>query len=365
MTREEMMKLAMRVSDKHMTKAQMYHLFPQLGTMSADYLENIGFNPAAIKLVQEASTMSAEDLKGIPHMAAAGTHTLPGWRVVSKKAIKRFFSQLAPADAFSTTFSNEFIPPGTKDQLAELVVGVYDDSGEAQVDMDVPYNTRNSASSSHVTVGLHLVDDVIEIKAAHLIKGVNPEILLEAAASRVAKRAMRLILNGLATGTAQADDPGVTIEAIEVPAISPADGGFNFGYVNQILSEEIQPEVHAMLVDSAHYGALKAKDKDSLTASDLDIETVKKVQHVDELCDNACGLLTNKRGVAIGFAAPLFMDGAYSSVTQLHHEGLGFPLTVATYFDPNANSMFVVVATLVGLKVTDASAVKVLTTAAA
>lgn len=366
MTKEQLMALAARVSDKHVMKAQMYRLFPQLAAMSAEYLENIGFNPDAIKLVQEASTMSAEDLAGIPGMnAAAGTHTLPGWRVVSKKAIKRFLTQVAPLDALSTTFSEEFIPPGTKDQLAELVVPVYDDSGEAEIDSTAPFNTRNSASSSHVKLELHLVDDVIKIEAQHLAKGVNPEILLESAASRVAKKVMELILTAMAVGTAQADDATALIEAIEVPEIGPADGKFNFGYANQTLSEAIQPEVHAMLIDSAHYGALKAKDKDSLTASDLDIEFVKKIQHADNLGTNACGVITNKRAAATGFAAPLFMNGAYSSVTQLHHEGLGFPLTVATYFDPNVNAMFVVVATLVGIKVTDASAIKVLTTAAA
>lgn len=364
MTKEEMAALAQRVTMKDKSRAQMVHLFPQLAQMDAKALTALGFNTDAVKLAVAEAEQAAMDLASNPEMhGVSDTHTLQGWHVVAKKAIERFFALLAPLGAFSTTYTEDYILQGSPEALPELEVGIYDDSGEAAVDNYENFDERDSAKSSSAVIKLHKIDDVVTIYARNIQQGINPELLIQGMISRVAKRVLKYAFENMAEGTAQADDSSKKVQAIVVPEIGSEDGKFNFGYVNQELTESVQPHVHGILVDSAHYGALKAANKDSLTPSDLDADMTAKVQDTDALGTNAVGLVANKRGAAIGLAAPYFIPAAYDSVQQMQHKGVGIPLTIATYYIPGKNAIKVVVATMMGVSVTDAEAIKVLKTA--
>lgn len=359
MIKEEMAALAQSVTMKEKSRAQMVHLFPQLAKMDAEALRALGFKPEAVQL---AVAEAAEAAKASMHGISANV-SMTGWHVVAKKAIERFYAMLAPLGAFSTTFAEDYVLQGAPNALPELEVGIYDDSGEAAVDNYANYDSRDSGKATSATIKLHKVDDSVTIYARNIQQGINPEMMIEALISRVAKRVLKFILEGLAVGTAQADDSTKTVAAITVPAIGNGDGEFNFGYANQELSEAVQPRVHGMLVDSAHYGALKAANRDSLTAADLDVDVVAKVQDTTALGAKAVGVIANRRGAAVGIAAPYFIPAAYDSVEQMQHKGLGCPLTIATYYLPGINAIKVVVACMVGVSVTDASAIKVLQTA--
>lgn len=364
MTKEEMAALAQRVSMKEKSRAQMVHLFPQLARMDAPALNALGFNADAVKLAVAEAEQAAMDVAANPEMhGISEAHTLQGWHVVAKKAIERFFALLAPLGAFSTTFTEDYVLQGAPNALPELEVGVYDDSGEAELDNYENYDSRDSGKSSSATIKLHKIDDSVTIYARNIQQGINPELLIQGMISRVAKRVLKYAFECMAVGTSQADDSSKKVAAITVPAVGNADGQFNFGYANQELSEAIQPRVNALLVDSEHFGALKAANADSLTSKDLDIDEVHKVQDTDVLGSNAVGLVANKRGAAVGVAAPYFIPAAYDSVQQLQHKGVGIPLTIATYYLPGANAIKVVVATMVGVTVTDAEAIKVLQSA--
>lgn len=361
MTKEEMQALAQRVSMKDKSRAQMVRLFPQLAKMDGQSLHALGFNADAVKLAVAEAEQAAMELAGQPAMA--GEVSMNGWQVVAKKAIERFYAMLAPLDAFSTTFTEDFVLQGAPNALPQLEVGIYDDSGEAAVDDYTDYNTRDTGKASSATIQLHKIDDSVTIYARNIKQGINPELMVQSLISRVAKRVLKYVLENMAEGTAQADDSSKKVGSITVPAIGAEDGKFNFGYGNQVLSEAVQPHVHGMLVDSAHFGALKAANKDSLTAADLDIDVVAKVQDTEALGSNAVGLVANKRAAAVGLAAPYFIPAAYDSVQQMQHKGLNCPLTIATYYLPGINAIKVVVACMVGVAVTDAEAVKVLKTA--
>lgn len=353
MKKEEMAALAQRISPGEKRKAQMVQLFPQLATMG-EACRTLGVNPEAVQLVVAEAREQAQ-MHGI-----SSNHTLGGWQVVAREPIKRFYAQLASLNAFSTTYAQEYVLPGNPNVLPKLEVPIYDDSGDADIDNYDNFDTRDSGKSTSAEITLHKIDKVATIYARDIQQGINPEAIIEGLISSVAKGVQDFVFDKIKVGAAQADDSTKTIESLAVPEVGNADGQFNFGYANQVLSEAIQPRVHAMLVDSAHYGAMKAANKESLTASDVDVDLVCKVQNTAKLGTGAVGVIANKRGAAVGLAAPLFMAGAYSSVEQMTHEGQNCPLSIATYYLPGINAIKVVCAVMVGVAVTDASAVKVL-----
>ncbi len=349
------------VSMRDKNRAQLANVLPCIAQMSDAELHTVGLNPAAVEAVMVAQCGDAPTMHGV----SAGV-TLTGMTVLAKKAVDKFYDILAPIDAFSTTYTEDYVVQGQPNILPKLVVPIYDDADGTDVDNYKSFAERtDSGTVTCAEVELHKVDKVITIYGRDIQQGVDLEKRLEAAASAIARRVQKYVLSQMAVGTAQVGDPATKVEALTVPAIGNEDGKFNFGYANQTLSEAIQPRVHGMLVDSAHYGALKAANKDSLTATDLDMDAVHKVQDADALGTGAVGLIVNRRGAVVGLAAPHMLRGAYASYEQLTRGGQNIPFAVATWYEPNENCIKIWLGTMVGVAVTDATAIKVLTTAAA
>ncbi len=346
------------VSMRDKSRAKMAHVLPCIAKMSDAELLSVGLNPAAV-VAEMAATGGIPSMHGI----SDGVQ-ISGVSVLAKKAVDKFYDILAPVDVFSTTYSQDYVVQGQPNILPKLVVPIYNDIDGAEVDNYGSFADRtDSGTVSCAEIELHKIDKVISIYGRDIEQGVDLEKRLEAAASAMARRIQKFVFAGMAVGTAQADDPSTKVTALTVPAIGNEEGKFNFGYANQTLSEEIQPRVHGMLVDSAHYGALKAANKDSLTAADIDVDAVHKVQDTDAFGSNAVGLIANRRGAVVGLAAPYMLKGAYASYEQLTRGGQNIPFAVCTWYEPNENCLKIWLGTMVGVAVTDASAIKVLVTA--
>lgn len=346
------------VSMRDKSRAKMAHVLPCIAKMSDAELLSMGLNPAAVE-AEMAATGGVPSMHGI----SDGVQ-ISGVSVLAKKAVDRFYDILAPVDVFSTTYSQDYVVQGQPNILPKLVVPIYNDIDGAEVDNYGSFADRtDSGTVSCAEIELHKIDKVICIYGRDIEQGVDLEKRLEAAASAMARRIQKFVFAGMAVGTAQADDPSTKVAALTVPAIGNEEGKFNFGYANQTLSEAIQPRVHGMLVNSAHYGALKAANKDSLTAADIDVDAVHKVQDTDAFGSNAVGLIANRRGAVVGLAAPYMLKGAYASYEQLTRGGQNIPFAVCTWYEPNENCLKIWLGTMVGVAVTDASAIKVLVTA--
>lgn len=346
------------VSMRDKSRAKMAHVLPCIAKMSDAELLSMGLNPAAVE-AEMAATGGVPSMHGI----SDGVQ-ISGVSVLAKKAVDKFYDILAPVDVFSTTYSQDYVVQGQPNILPKLVVPIYNDIDGAEVDNYGSFADRtDSGTVSCAEIELHKIDKVICIYGRDIEQGVDLEKRLEAAASAMARRIQKFVFAGMAVGTAQADDPSTKVASLTVPAIGNEEGKFNFGYANQTLSEEIQPRVHGMLVDSAHYGALKAANKDSLTAADIDVDAVHKVQDTDAFGSNAVGLIANRRGAVVGLAAPYMLKGAYASYEQLTRGGQNIPFAVCTWYEPNENCLKIWLGTMVGVAVTDASAIKVLVTA--
>ena len=346
------------VSMRDKSRAKMAHVLPCIAKMSDAELLSMGLNPAAVE-AEMAATGGVPSMHGI----SDGVQ-ISGVSVLAKKAVDKFYDILAPVDVFSTTYSQDYVVQGQPNILPRLVVPIYNDIDGAEVDNYGSFADRtDSGTVSCAEIELHKIDKVICIYGRDIEQGVDLEKRLEAAASAMARRIQKFVFAGIAVGTAQADDPSTKVAALTVPAIGNEEGKFNFGYANQTLSEEIQPRVHGMLVDSAHYGALKAANKDSLTAADIDVDAVHKVQDTDAFGSNAVGLIANRRGAVVGLAAPYMLKGAYASYEQLTRGGQNIPFAVCTWYEPNENCLKIWLGTMVGVAVTDATAIKVLVTA--
>lgn len=347
------------VNTREKNRAQLANVLPCIAQMSDAELVTVGLNPAAVEAV-----MATQGGQPCMHGVSGGVQ-LTGMAVLAKKAVDKFYELLAPIDVFSTTYTQDYVVQGQPNILPKVVVPIYDDQDGAEVDNYGSFaNRTDSGTVTCAEIELHKIDKVITIYGRDIEQGVDLEKRLEAAASAMARRIQKYIFTQLAVGTAQADDPSVTVAALTVPAIGNADGQFNFGYANQTLSEAIQPRVQGLLVDSAHYGALKAANKDSLTATDLDIDAVHKVQDADSLGTGAVGLIANRRGAVVGLAAPYMLRGAYASYEQMTRGGQNVPFAVCTWYEPNENCIKIWLGTMVGVKVTDVTAIKVLTATA-
>lgn len=343
-------------SAKDAARAQLVRLFPGLAQMRADELNALSLNADAVRDIaakMEYSTTTGTDSR----------HKLNGWSIVAKNGIDRFFDQLAPLDALSTTYSQEVVVAGHPNVKPKLEVPVYDSTGEAAVDNYTNMDNRASGGSASVEVELHKVDDVIEIYARDIERGVDPERLVNSMLSRVANTVQKVVFGKMGIGAKQGDDASKTVSALTLPAIGSDDGQFNFAYANRILSESIQPRVNGLMLDSEHYGALKASDRQAFDPSDVDVDIVAKVQGLDALGSNVVGLAANQRGAAIALAAPYMMQGAYASYTQLSKDGIPAPISICTYFVPGLNCLKIWAGVYVGCTVTDVTAIKPLATA--
>lgn len=346
------------ISARDNNRAQMAKVLPCIAQMNDAELATMGLNPAAVEAV-----MTAQDGQPMMHGVSAGVQ-LSGMAVLAKKAVDKFYDILAPIDAFSTTYSQDYVVQGQPNILPKLVVPIYNDEDGAELNNYDSFDKRtDSGTVTCAEIELNKIDKVIRIYGRDIQQGVDLEKRMEAAASALARRVQKFVFGTMAVGTAQADNSSKKVAALTVPEIGNEDGKFNFGYANQTLSEEIQPRVHGLLVDSAHYGALKAANKDSLTAADLDIDEVHKVQDADAFGANAVGLIVNRRAAAVGLAAPYMIKGAYATYEQLSRGGQNIPLAVCTWYDPNNNCICIWMGTMVGSKITDASAIKPLVTA--
>lgn len=337
------------IDKRDMDRARMAEVLPCLGEMKDKELVALGLNPAAVSSVKEG-------LGGKAAMAGISAgNTLTGMQVIAQKGIKKFYELLAPLDSFSTTYSQDFVVPGRKGVLPKLEVPVYDDTDTGEEDNYDSFAERaDGGTVTGAEVVLHKRDKVIIVTARDIQQGVDLEQRIEAALCAIARGIWQSVATRMAIGTQDASKQA--IEAITVP---DADA-FTFGYANQTLSEAIQPRVNAMLLNSAYYGKLKPADKDGLNPADLDVDLCAKVEATDKLGTDAVGLLANKRGAAVGLAAPYMMQGAYASYEQVQHNGLNAPIGIATWFDPNENCIKIWLGALVGVAVTDATAIKVL-----
>lgn len=340
-----------KYSARDAARAQLAKLVPGIARMSPGELAALSLNADAVADV--AATMAYDTASG-----RDTAHKLNGWSVVAKQGIDRFYDQLAPLDALSVTYSQDCVVAGHPNVRPKLEVPVYDSTGDAAVDDYSNMDARSSGSSSSVEVELHKVDDVIEIYARDIERGIDPERLVNSMLSRIGNGVQKQVFRSLAIGAKQGDDDTKAIAALQVPAIGPEAGKFNFAYANQVLSEAIQPRVNGIMLDSAHYGALKAADRDSFNPADVDADVVAKVQGLDALGTGVVGLLANQRGAAVALAAPYMMQGAYSSYTQLIHEGIPAPISMCTYFIPGLNCIKIWAGVYVGVSVADASAIK-------
>ena len=334
---------------RDMVRARMAEVLPCLGEMKDSELVALGLNPAAVSAVKA-------DMCGKPAMAGVSAgNTLTGMQVVAQKGIERFYALLAPLDGFSTTYSQDFVVPGRKGILPKLEVPVYDDTDIGEEDNYDSFAERTDGGTvAGAEVVLHKRDKVIVVTARDIQQGVDIEQRITAALAALARGVQESVFQRLAVGTKDAD--GESVAAITVPA---ADS-FTFAYANQRLSEAIQPRVNAMLLSSEYYGKMKPADKDGLTPADLDVDLCAKVEGLAKLGEGAVGLLANKRGAAVGLAAPYMMQGAYASYEQMQYNGQNAPIGIATWFDPNENCIKIWLGTMVGVAVTDAAAVKVL-----
>lgn len=337
------------IMKRDMDRARMAEVLPCLGEMKDSELVALGLNPAAVSAVKA-------DMGGKPAMAGISAgNTLTGMQVVAQKGIEKFYALLAPLDGFSTTFSQDFVVPGRKGILPKLEVPVYDDTDTGEEDNYDSFAEREDGGTvAGAEVELHKRDKVIIVTARDIQQGVDIEQRITAALAAMARGVQESVFQRLAVGTK--DAAGAAVAAVTVPE---ADN-FTFAYANQSLSEAIQPRVSAMLLSSEYYGKLKPTDKDGLTPADLDVDLCAKVEGLAKLGTGAVGLLTNKRGAAVGLAAPYMMQGAYASYEQMQYNGQNAPIGIATWFDPNENCIKIWLGTMVGVAVTDAAAVKVL-----
>lgn len=340
------------IMKRDMDRARMAEVLPCLGEMKDSELVALGLNPAAVSAVKA-------DMVGKPAMAGISAgNTLSGMQVVAQKGVAKFYELLAPLDGFSTTYTQDYVVPGRKGILPKLEVPVYNDTDLGKEDDYASFASRTDGGTvDGAEIELHKRDKIIVITARDIQQGVDIEQRITAALSAMARGVWESVISRLKIGTA--DAAGKAVAAVQVPE---ADN-FTFAYANQRLSESIQPRVSAMLLNSAYFGKLKPADKDGLGPADLDVDLCAKIEAADTLGENAVGLLTNKRGAAVGIAAPYMMQGAYASYEQMQHNGLNAPIGIATWFDPNENCIKIWLGTLVGVAVTDADAVKVLTTA--
>lgn len=346
------------VSMRDKSRAKMAHVLPCIAKMSDAELLSMGLNPAAVE-AEMAATGGVPSMHGI----SDGVQ-ISGVSVLAKKAVDKFYDILAPVDVFSTTYSQDYVVQGQPNILPKLVVPIYNDIDGAEVDNYGSFADRtDSGTVSCAEIELHKIDKVICIYGRDIEQGVDLEKRLEAAASAIARRIQKFVFAGMAVGTAQADDPSTKVTALTVPATGNEEGKFNFGYANQKLSIAIDPRVNGMLVNSEYYGALLAANRDSLTAADIDMDAVCKVQDTDAFGSNAVGLIANRRGAVVGLAAPYMLKGAYASYEQLTRGGQNIPFAVCTWYEPNENCLKIWLGTMVGVAVTDASAIKVLVTA--
>ncbi len=356
-----------------MTRAQMVKLVPCIAKMSADEQTAMGFNPEAVKTVAATmdgtTTPTPGQAGGYPdNTGKSPNYTLAPWSVVADKGVKRFYSILASLEGFSTTFSKEFQVVGNPNVLPQMSVPIYDSVGKAAVDDYSNYDNRRSGTVNYTSVSLHKVDEVVEVFAGDITAGIDIVPLVEGAIFRVAERVQELVFNGIAVGATEekaraGENSPRAVTALEIKSV---EDGFSFGYANKVLSEAIQPRVDALLLSSDYYGALKSENRDSLRPSDLDVGLVQKVQGLEELGDDCVGLLANKRGCAVGMKAPYFLQGAYASHQQLQkQDGTNTPISIVTYYQPGLNCLKIVVATMVGVRVTDVTAIKPLVPATA
>lgn len=331
-------------------RARMVEVLPCLAEMKDSELCALGLNPAAVSAVKA-------EMSGQPAMAGISAgNTLTGMQVVAQKGIEKFYELLAPLEGLSTTFTQDFVVPGRKGILPKLEVPVYNDTDTGVEDNYGSFADRTDGGTvTGAEVVLHKRDKIIVITARDIQQGVDIEQRITAALSAIARGVWESVVTRLAIGTKDASNQSVA--AMEV---ADADV-FTYAYANQTLTEAIQPRVSAMLLSSAYYGKLKPADKNGLGPADLDVDLCAKVEATNKLGENAVGLLTNKRGAAVGIAAPYMMQGAYASYEQLQHAGLNAPIGIATWFDPNENCIKVWLGTMVGVAVTDATAIKVLT----
>lgn len=334
---------------RDMNRARMVEVLPCLAEMKESELIALGLNPAAVGAVKA-------EMSGKPMMAGVSSgNTLSGMQVVAQKGIEKFYSLLAPLDGFSTTYAQDYIVPGRKGILPKLEVPVYDDTDLGKEDDYTSFASRTDGGTvAGAEVELHKRDKVIVVTARDIQQGVDIEQRITAALSAMARGVQESVFTRLAIG--KTDAGGTAVASVTVPAAQ----AFDFGYANQELSETVQPRVNAMLLSSEYYGRLKPADKDGLTPGDLDVDLCAKVEGVDKLGTNAVGLVANKRAAAVGLAAPYMMQGAYASYEQMTHNGQNAPISICTWFDPNENCIKIWLGCMVGVAVTDASALKVL-----
>lgn len=350
--------------------AGLVKLFPSMRALNPAVLKYFGFNAADVYDAAAAGPAPAAGAgvrkAGQMQMVDGGNANLDvgAWSVVMRDALRRWVDSFAPWHAFSFSVSDEFYVPGAPNILPRMNVNIVDNTGEAKMDDYSGYFSRtDNSKATHAEVVLHKFDDVISISPSDLAKGVSPEPLIAAAMSRVANAVQGYFLSELAVGKTQGDDQSTAISAITVPEVGSSESQFNFGYANRHLSEAIQPRVTGMLLNAEYYAALKMANQFDFGPDQLDIDNVAKVLNLSKLGLNAVGLLANQRGAGIGFRPMLMMRGAYDSMEQLTYQGAPMSLTVTTGFDPDNNCMKVIVGTLAGITVTDASAIKPLVTA--
>lgn len=341
------------ISMRDMNRAQLAQVLPCVAQMKEAELHALGLNPDAVSAVMQQAAPVAPSMHGV----SAGS-TLSGMQVLASKGIKKFYDLLAPLGAFSTTYAEDYVVAGRPGVLPKLEVPVYDDTDTGAEDNFGSFAERTDGGTvTGAEVELHKRDKVITIYARDIQQGVNIEQRIEAALSAIARGIQESVFSRLAVG--KKDSTGAAVAAITVPAAEE----FDFGYANQELTEAIQPRVNAMLLASSHYGKLKKATADDLGVADLDVDLCCKVEGTAAMGANTVGLLTNKRGAAIGLAAPYMMQGAYASYEQFTHAGQQAPISCCTWYDPNTNCIKIWLGVYVGVAITDAKAIVPLVTA--
>lgn len=340
-------------SKREYQMAQNVHLFPCMAQMSNHELQAMGFNPEAVSAVMSEVKEAKMHMHGI-----SSDQTLTGWQVVASEGIKTFYEQLAALDGFSTTYSQAYVLPGNPNVKPRLEVPVYSAQDAAEMDNYENFNNRGGGKCSSVDVELHKFDVVLKFYARNFEQGLNPKPIIEGGIASVAEAVLRYVLTGVKTG--ETDKNGVAVKAHALPVPGAGAGQFNFGYAQQTLTELVQPRTNALLLNKTYYGALKAVDRQSFTPEDVDADLTAKVAGLDKVDAKCAGIVANKRCMAVGLAAPYFLQGAYASVEQLQHNGLKAPITLTTYYDAGENCMKVIVSAMAGRTLVDASAVYML-----
>lgn len=337
-------------------RAMMVALLPCLASMNNAVLRTMNLNPEAVRTFASmlADGHPAAQQQNQPTMAGGITdgYTPLGWNALAKTSIRRWYDQLAPFSMFSTEFSEELVPDSAGRVPNKLGVHVYDRSATAYVDDFTPYSDRAGGSMTGVEVTLKKVEGIAKISAYDIARGVDFKEILAAITSTCANGASDVIMEGLKVGTAQGDNPGKTVAGFTVDSAA-----WDWGYVNSVVAELIQPRVNGIALDPAHYAALKAGDREHFDPQDLDCDWVGKVSNISKLGENVIGLAGAKDGAAIGMAGALNLSGAYSSVEQLTYEGNKLPITISTWYDPNTNLMYAVAASQVGVTVVNKDSV--------